>query len=526
MSDLDYFSDVPDEVLDGEEVAELKHPDDIIEDAQSTVETADIEQDTLLTYITQNKDIWVRAAPILKPEYFEPEYRSVVKFVKDYYKEHGALPPKRIIHAKTRINLDVVDDAGRDDVVEYILGQVDGFCRHQAFLLHAEKIADAFAKTKGNMTRNQIATFLKQGQEVNRISIMRDLGIEIHDDAKHYLELEKKFGAIPTGIGFVDKALGGGVGKPSMNVVAGATGQGKSIFLMNIAFNYVLRGHNVVFYTLELEYPMVVKRFAAIMTATDIGLVSQDIHSISNQLKMSKSSQGSLQIMKFPMNSTILDIESHYKDLCLTNDMVYDVVCIDYIDVMAPADDSIKRNEIHIKDKDISEDMNNFFHENMIIGWTAAQQTKTAVEEKELKTSNVGGGRSKADTSDNLIMLRRNEEEREQEILWAIIRKARSSGGIDTKIPLRWNGGSQRMSDGDMDIFIKENPHIFGKKSREMREQDEGISETIKNDAIAKEVGVKKKEKENSSERKRQAISIRSNLHQKINAGRDDGKET
>ena len=525
MSDLDYFSDVPDDVLDGEESAGLDSVDDIIDEAQSTVETADIEQDTLLTYVTQNKDIWVRAAPILKPEYFEPEYRPVVRFVKDYYKEHGALPPKRIIHAKTRIGLDVVDDAGRDDVVDYILGQVDGFCRHQAFLLHAEKIADAFAKTKGNMTRSQIASFIKAGQEINRISIIRDLGIEIHDDAKHYLEMEKKFGSISTGIGFVDKALGGGVSKPSFNVVSASSGQGKSIFLMNIAFNYVLRGHNVVFYTLELEYPMVVKRFAAIMTATDIGLVSQDIHSISNQLKMSKSSQGSLQIMKFPMNTTILDIEAHYKDLCLTHEMEYDVVCIDYIDVMAPADSSIKRNEIHIKDKDIAEDMNNFFHDNMIIGWTASQQTKTAVDEKELKTSSVGGGRSKIDTADNLIMLRRNEEEREQERLWAIVRKARSSGGVDSKIPLRWDGGTQRMTDGDLDVFIKENGHIFGKKSRELREKDEGVSETVKNDAIAKEVGVKAKEKDGTNERKRRAISVRSNLRKTINAGKDDDRE-
>ncbi len=548
MSD-DFFSDVPDDVLDG---APNTGPDDfvkkksgadavdeIIEKAQSTetIEPGDIEQDALLTYVTQSKNIWVRAAPILNPDYFEPEYRPVVRFVHDYYKNHASLPPKRIIKAQTGVKFDVVGEKELADAEDYILQQVDGFCRHNAFLLHAERIADEFAKTKGNMTRNQIAQFLKEGKDIAAISINRDLGIEIHKDAQHYLELDKEFGSIPTGIPFLDKALGGGVSKPSMNVVSAASGQGKSIFLMNIAFNYVLKGKNVVFYTLELEYPMVVRRFAAMMTNTHIDNVPGNIHSVSHQLSsMSRQGHGTLQIMKFPMNTTILDIEAHYKDLCLKTEMEFEVVCIDYIDVMAPADKNVRRNEIHIKDKDISEDMNNFFHENMIIGWTASQQTKTAVEEKELKSSNVSGGRSKVDTSDNLFMLRRNEEEREQEILWCMIKKARSSGGVDSKIPLHWDGGTQRMTDGDSDTFIKENPHIFGKKSKELRERDkakDNQSKVLKDDAIAKEAGATMEKKERKTGKGQSAADVRNKItrnsaaiKRKLNAGKEDGEES
>ena len=522
MTSPDFFDDIPDEVLEADSAAPgIDDVDEIIEKAQHQDEPADIEQETLLTYATQNADIWVRAQTILKPQYFEPEYRKVIRFVQEYYKKHGQLPPKRIIYAETKVNLDVVEDADREDIVDHILLQTEAFCRMEAARAAAIELVDKFGDPR-NFSKTQLAAIIKRFGDIQNISLNRDLGMEIHADIREYLEIEKEFGAIPTKIGFLDQALGGGVSQPSLNVVSASSGQGKSIFLANIAFNYVLDGKNVIFYSLELEVPMVAKRFAAIMTDTDIGLVSSHIASVASQLKLSASSQGELWVKKFPMNTTMAEIESHYRDLCLETGKKFDVVCIDYIDVMAPVDTSIKRGELHIKDKDIAEDMNNFFHNNNIIGWTASQQTKTAVEERELKSSNVSGGRSKIDTADNLIMLRRNEEEREQERLWAIIRKARSSGGVDSKIPLRWNGKTQRMGDGDMDMFIRENPHIFGERSRKMREEDEKLSDAVKHDAIAQEQGLVTKKEETKSEKAQRGIQIRSTLRDTINAGKQN----
>lgn len=523
----DFFDDIPDDVLDSDDG--FMDPNDIVAEVRSeeNFETADIKQDIMLSYITQNPDIWIKSAPILKPSYFEPEYRPVIKFISDYYKKHSRLPPKNLILLDTNVAISPVDEeeAGREDTVEYVLEQVEKFCQHGAVEAAMYSALDIMDGSNGRkMTRSQAMSIRERFEDASKVSMKRNLGIDVHADVQKYLELDKKFGAIPTGIGFLDKAFGGGVAQPSFNVVSAASGQGKSIFLQNIAFNYALGGRNVIFYTLELEYPTIVKRFSAMMTNTDIALVTQDIHSIAHQMKQMKRSQGAIMAMKFPMNTTILEIEAHYRDISLETDLQFDVVCIDYIDVMAPADTGIERGNIHIKDKDISEDMNNFFHANHIIGWTASQQTKTAVEEKELKSSNVSGGRSKVDTADNLIMLRRNEEERETERMWAIIRKARSSNAVNSKVPLRWNSKTQRMGDGDDELFIKENPHIFGEQSKKLREKDQGYSDNITKDAIAQEQGLPEKEKaeEPKSKRVHEAVKTRDNLRKRLNVGKKD----
>lgn len=217
--------------------------------------------------------------------------------------------------------------------------------------------------------------------------------------------------------------------------------------------------------------------------------------------------------------TTMGDIEAHYKDLQMSHDKEFRVMCIDYMDLLTPMDTRIDRSNIHVKDKDISQDMNDFFHENNIIGWTASQQTKTAVDEKELKSSKVAGGADKVNTCDNLLMLRRNEEEKEEGIFWVIIRKARSSVGNDAKIPMKWHSRTQRMSDGDNDIFIRENPFLFGKLSKDVK-KDQGISKAIANDAIAKEAGVTVTKEQEATGKQKNASDIRTRIGDTFRKGR------
>ena len=125
-------------------------------------------------------------------------------------------------------------------------------------------------------------------------------------------------------------------------------------------------------------------------------------------------------------------------------------------------------------------------------------------------------------TADNLFMLRRNDEEKEQQRSWVIIRKARSSGGDGAKIPLFWNGRTQRMGDGDHDLFVKENPQIFGEQSKKLREQEEKKNDKISNDAVAQALGVPDKKPTTDSKKKKEALSVRENLKRKLNRGKTD----
>ena len=312
MSDFDTYDDIPDEVMDGDEtVFEMEDPNDIIKKAQHNIEPSDYNQATLLAYASQNVDIWVKVFSILEPEYFEPEYRKVVRFMKKYYRDRGNLPPLKIIRLETGVTLEIIDheEVSREDVCEDILQRFDHFCRERyTYNLLNEVASNWDPKKSGN--RELLAGYLKKFEKAVSISIKRDLGMEIHRDIEEYLEIEKKFGAISTGIPYLDKAFDGGVGQPSLNIFSGSSGHGKSILLQNIAFNYALSGKNVAFYTLELELPIIAKRFAAMMTDTDIGLVSEHIRAVATQLKMEGSAQGEIWVKKFPMGTNMAEIES------------------------------------------------------------------------------------------------------------------------------------------------------------------------------------------------------------------------
>src|SRR4051812_22322114 len=55
---------------------------------------SNITQHTLLSYITGNFDVWIIIEPIIKPEYFDDEYRHVVQLLKDHSLEYKQIPSR------------------------------------------------------------------------------------------------------------------------------------------------------------------------------------------------------------------------------------------------------------------------------------------------------------------------------------------------------------------------------------------------------------------------------------------------
>jgi hypothetical protein len=476
---------------DGPDEDQLPSLDDMDAAKESgTVEPSDYTQQLLLSYLISAPELWVKCAPIIDAKYFDPQYRPVIKNIAAHLKTYGDLPDTDMIHADTGVRLTLKDDADKPSRQESVCDRVEEFCRTTAF---HDFLVSAAEETEEDGSRSTLSALMKKAAAIEGMSLTRNLGIEVHGGTVNILTKAEKDDNIPTGFRDMDHAFGGGLTRPSFNIVSCASGDGKSIYLQNQLVNYIEQGMNTIFYSLELEPAIVIKRFAAMMTNTSIDQIYSHLDTVGFAMRTRGKTDGELWVKKFPMVGTSMSaIAAHYQELTMHTKLQFGAVAIDYIDVMDP-DEKIDKSNIHIKDKLVSEEMNDWTHKNSLILWSASQQTKGAQDEAAPRQSGVAGGTPKISTCDNLIIGKRNEDDTEDERWWAHIAKARSSGANKTKIPLHWDSQTMRMGDDDIEKFKEANPKLFGFKHSPSKKSD--TSERIKNDPIAQELGVELAEK-------------------------------
>lgn len=483
-------------------------PSTPVRDREETIAEGDLSQHLLLSYLTTNPLLWSKCSPIVKETYFSDDMRKVVRYIREFEHKYKRLPSNKIIRADTGILLDTLDDATDPGIFAYVCDQVEEFCRQQAFidlLMRASETIDT------DRSRTTVAKFQKEAEQVARISVAQDLGYEVHENVQDVLKRAETQDGISTGLEFLDRALDGGVTMPSFNLVSASSGDGKSIWLQNMAVNYARMGYNVVFYTLELEPATIMKRFAAMMTDTDIRYVYRELDAIAFKMHTQGKTEGNIWLKKLPMTGTTMaDIRAHHNDLRIATGKDWPVVCIDYMDVMHPVQTGIKLDNIHIKDQYVATEMNDFAHDPMFqkIVWSASQQVKGAQDDKDAKQSGVSGGAPKVNTVDNLLIIKRTNEDRQEEQAWVHIEKGRSSNAKGMKLPIHWNARTQRQTNGSEELFAEANPFFMRLHGQETRDTNR-----VTRDPIAREQGVEFTAPERGpSGRDRSGEAIRSRL--------------
>ena len=509
----DFFEDDPSEEEIGLAPAGTKSAMPSVEqmidtNAQETSEVpSDYTQHLLLSYLVSNPSLWIKCAPIMEVDYFDQQYKPVVRAIEKHLKQYQDMPTTDMLQMMTGVKLDNVVGGDKESVQAWVCDSVEEFCRTTAFEAFLVESADVIAVDRD---RNTLAGMLKEAQSIASISLHRNLGHEVHDDARDILERSKEDDSVSTGSQYLDRAMSGGPTRPSFNIVSAASGDGKSIFMQNMCVNAIEQGMNAIFYTLELATPIVVKRFAAMMTDTHIDSVYSHMDTVTHTLRTRRKTEGQIWVVKMPMSGTTMaDIASHYLELQMETGLDFGMVAIDYIDVMTPVE-KVDRANIHLKDKFVSEEMNDWAHQNKLILWSASQQTKGSQDEHKATQSSVAGGTPKISTCDNLIIGKRSEEDKEDERWWAHFAKARSSGATNAKVPLHWNAHTQRMVDGDLEDFKEANPFLFSSKV------DKIIGTTKKKKADEPD-----SEKATSTGKVEKAKDVRDRLYRGLKAGKE-----
>ena len=397
-------------------------------------------QKLYIEMLLADAESFARAQNIFNPGSFDRKLQSIAKFVKDYMDEYKVMPEVDIVNAQHDIQLKTAKDLDPAHF-NWLLDEFETFSRHKA-------LEQAILSSADLLEKGDYAPVEDMVKEAVSVGLTRDLGTDYFEDPRGRLEaLKDNNGQISTGWQNLDKKLFGGFNRGELNIFAGGSGAGKSLFLQNLAVNWAQAGLNVCYISFELSEQLTAMRLDAMMTNIPTKKVFPEIDNVEMKVKMLKKKSGNLQIKYLPSGSNVLDVRTYLKELELKNKKKVDCILIDYLDLMMPKSKRISPADLFIKDKYVSEELRNLVVEKQCVLATASQLNRASVEEIEFDHSHISGGLSKIQTADNVIGIFTSRAMKERGRYQIQFMKTRSSSGVGQKVDLEFDVDSLRIRD-------------------------------------------------------------------------------
>ncbi|RZD42719.1 MAG: hypothetical protein CXT73_02440 [Methanobacteriota archaeon] len=397
-------------------------------------------QKLYIEFLLSDPELYARCQAIIDAEYFDRKLRKSVKFIQEHVNGYSVVPTPEQLKAQTGVQFTLVKDIDeRHD--EWFLDDFEQFCKHKA-------LANAILNSTDLLEENQFGAVEKLIKDAVQVSLAKNLGTDYYTEpAERLRNLKTLNGGTSTGWQTMDSKLFGGFNKGELNIFAGGSGAGKSIFLQNLALNWSLMKLNVVYVSLELSEDLTAMRMDAMNTGYSTKELYKNLDDVDLRVKMQKKKAGSIQIVQLTSGCTVNDIRAYLKEYTTQTGIRTDCILIDYLDLMMPAQKKVPPSDLFIKDKFVSEELRNLAVELDILFATASQLNRGAVDEIEFDHSHIAGGLSKIQTADNVIGIFSSRAMRERGRIQIQFMKTRSSSGVGQKVDLEFDLNTLRLRD-------------------------------------------------------------------------------
>jgi archaellum biogenesis ATPase FlaH len=329
-------------------------------------------QRLFISFMISDHELFVRSHSILDASYWDAQLRPVMRYILKFAEEYRNLPTIEQIYAETGVEFDKIDDVAKH--TEWFLSNIEKFCRHKAMealildgpeLLEKGDYGELERRSKDNML----------------ITLQKELGTDYFYNPLDRLQRTiNRSGMTSTGWKEIDRPLYGGFNRGQLSFFLGLPGAGKSLFLQNLALNWVQQGLNVVYISLELSEELIGLRFDAMITSRPTKQIFKEMEEVALRLGMaskggsSGQKWGKLQIKKMPeAGTTINKIRAYLKEYEIQNGIKPDAIAVDYLDMLYPNNTKVDINSSFTKDKYTSEELRGLASELNILCSTASQ---------------------------------------------------------------------------------------------------------------------------------------------------------
>jgi hypothetical protein len=398
-------------------------------------------QKLILACMIDDHQSFALAQNIIKSEYFDDNLRPAARFILEYANKYKKLPTRVLVYAETNVKI-IEDDASK--LGTWFIDKIEKFCQYRALegvILESMELID---QGKGGEVQRRIKAAME-------ISLVKDLGSNYWDDIQHRLErLKDRKNIVSSGWKTLDDKLYGGFERGSLNIFCAPSGQGKSLFLQNIARNWSIAGKNVIYISLELGEDLINLRLDAMITnqSTSEALKGPKNTALKAAMISKQTKIGKLMVKRLPEAGTTCNtIAAYVKEFEIQEGIKPDGLIVDYLDLLYPNNDKLDVSNLWVKDKYVAEELRSVAGDLNIPCVSASQLGRTAIEAQEYDNSHIAGGISKINTADNVFGIYTSMSMKDRGVFQLQFLKTRTSSSVGQKIELAYNTSTMAIDD-------------------------------------------------------------------------------
>lgn len=401
-------------------------------------------QKLYLEMMLADAETFVRCQGIFDYTLFDRKLQEVAQFINEYSKQYSVLPDYDIVNATTKSNL-VKPSEIKSGHLDWLMDDFEQFTRHKS-------LEKAIIESSDLLDKHDYGAVEKLIKDAVQIGLAKDMGTDYFENPRaRLMRIKDKNGQVSSGWASLDRSLYGGINRGELNIFAGGSGSGKSLFLANLSVNWALDGLNVLYVTFELSEELVSMRIDSMVTGINSREIFKSIDDVELKVRMIGKKSGKLQVKYMPPGKTVNDLRAYMKEYEIKTGDKIDILVVDYLDLMFPLSKKISPADLFIKDKYVSEELRALAVEKNVVLATASQLNRGSVDEVEFDHSHISGGISKIQTADNVFGIFTSKAMKERGQYQLQLMKTRSSSGVGQKIDLEFNIETLRITDQDQE---------------------------------------------------------------------------
>ena len=279
-------------------------------------------QKTYLEIMLSDAQTFVRCQGIFDPESFDRNLQASATFIRDFVAEHNTLPTEQIVNSACPGTNIKIPTGLNEQHYDWLLADFETFSRHKALEKAILTSADLLEKGEYGQCESLV-------KDAVQIGLQKDLGIDYFQDPRaRLLGLKDNNGQVSTGWEALDKKLFGGFNKGELNIFAGGSGAGKSLFLANLGVNWATQGMNVVYLSLELSEALVSMRVDAMTTEIPSRDIFKSIDDVEMKVRIIGKKSGAFQVKYMPTGKNANDVRAYLKEYEIKTGKKIDVLLI------------------------------------------------------------------------------------------------------------------------------------------------------------------------------------------------------
>ena len=392
----------------------------------------------------------------------DPNLKTPVGVMKNYYEREGHVPSydmlevelRDISHSDKEIEtylaiLEKVRNSASDGV-ERTRELAEKFFKQQNII----RTANELLKIAGNGDTNQYEACVDLLNDAMTKGTHNDFGEGLFDHINETLSDDYRV-PIPTGIGKIDEALEGGLGKGELGVIIGPTSFGKTSLTTAMASHAACNGYKVLQIVFEDRIKQIQRKHLGRITGIEakdlskpdvIDLVRQTIDAFPQKEELEKN----LRIVKFPSGEkTARQIERFIKKL-INSGFKPDLTIIDYFECLEHELDKSSSNEFSQEGKTMRRFEAMAGELDMAI-WIPSQGTKDSINLELVTMDKIGGSVKKAQIAHVIMSIARTVDDiANNKATIAILKnRAGKSGKVFNNV--EFNNGTCRISTDNVD---------------------------------------------------------------------------